>query len=397
MRRLCTIAALLLVASIAMVAAGCVSEPPPPPDDEIGSNLPGTTWQLSILYVDGSASTVLPGTVITLRFDDATIGGSAGCNQYFGSYSLIGSTISIGAVGSTLMYCAEPGVMDQETLYLSLLGDADIIAADEENLTLSAADGSPLLVFDRFREIPAIPDEGLAEYIKGSEWQLTALHHDDVVSSVISGSEITLIFHEESISGSAGCNRYMGSYSVDGAGISIGAIGATKMFCGEAGIMEQEGRYISLLGEAEAIAVDGVRLTLSDADGSPLLTFERITEPGEPSLTGVQWRLVSIMEKGSVLEAIPERAVTATFDGERISGSGGCNSYSAGYQIDGSMLVIDHPVSTLVYCQSPPGLMDQENRFFSLLPKMDLYIIEDGSLTLSSADGGISLSFVSGI
>ncbi|MBR1368938.1 hypothetical protein RJ53_05220 [Methanocalculus chunghsingensis] len=397
MRRLLTITALLLGASIALVAAGCVSVPPPPPDDEIGSNLPGTTWQLSTLYVDGSASPVLPNTTITVRFDEDTIAGSAGCNQYFGSYSLVGSEISIGTIGSTLMYCGEPGVMDQEALYLSLLGDADVIAADEENLTLSAADGSFLLVFDRFREIPAIPDEGLAEYIKGSEWQLTALHYDDAVSSVISGSEITLIFDEESISGSAGCNRYMGSYSVDGAGISIGAIGATKMFCGEAGIMAQETRYLSLLGEAEAIAVDGERLVLSAADGSPLLTFKRAIESPALSLTGVQWRLLSITENGTRTEAIPERAVTATFDGERIGGSGGCNSYSAGYQIDGSMLVIDHPVSTLVYCQSPPGLMDRESRFFSLLPKMDLYIIEDGSLTLSSADGDISLSFVSGI
>lgn len=397
MRRLCTIAALLLVAFIALVVAGCVSEPQPQPDNDIQPPLPGTTWQLSTFYDDGSPSAVLPGTVITLRFDEETLAGSAGCNQYFGSYSLIGSTISVGALGSTLMYCAEPGVMDQETLYLSLLGDADRIAADEEKLTLSAADGSPLLVFDRVREIPPIPDEEIADYVKGSEWRLTTFHYDDVVSSVISGSEITLIFHEESISGSAGCNRYMGSYSVDGAGISIGAIGATKMFCGEAGIMEQEGRYISLLGEAEVIAVDGETLTLSDAAGSPLLTFERITELPEPSLTGVQWRLVSITEKGYVSEAIPERAVTATFDGERISGSGGCNSYSAGYQMDGSMLVIDHPVSTLVYCETPPGLMDQESRFFSLLPKMAEYSIENGSLTLSSADGDISLSFVSGI
>ena len=61
------------------------------------TGLEGADWQLS-RYLDASGQLlpVLPGTTVTARFRDGKVGGSAGCNRYFGGYTAgTGSHLSI--------------------------------------------------------------------------------------------------------------------------------------------------------------------------------------------------------------------------------------------------------------------------------------------------------------
>jgi len=70
-------------------------------------------------------------------------------HSYFASYEIDGQDITIDSIGATEMACLEPeGVMDQETLYLSALGQAErfliedgtlkIFYSDDQVLTFSA-------------------------------------------------------------------------------------------------------------------------------------------------------------------------------------------------------------------------------------------------------------------
>ncbi len=100
------------------------------PVEEIGTistaSLDGSTWILDG-YGDFSDPTpVLPDTEISITFDVAAgkISGSAGCNNYFASYTEeAGRVLSIGPVGSTMMACPK-AIMTQETTYLSMLQTA---------------------------------------------------------------------------------------------------------------------------------------------------------------------------------------------------------------------------------------------------------------------------------
>jgi heat shock protein HslJ len=85
--------------------------------------LAGITWDLQLYRSSsGSNTPVIPDTSITAFFSPDIINGSAGCNSYTGGYTTSGlNGISIGPLAVTLMYCGEPGVMDQETAYLALL------------------------------------------------------------------------------------------------------------------------------------------------------------------------------------------------------------------------------------------------------------------------------------
>jgi heat shock protein HslJ len=68
-----------------------------------------TAWELESL----TGNDVLPDTTITLEFSGDQVSGSAGCNQYGGSYQARGDSLSVGDVFSTEMGCLEPeGILD---------------------------------------------------------------------------------------------------------------------------------------------------------------------------------------------------------------------------------------------------------------------------------------------
>jgi heat shock protein HslJ len=84
----------------------------------------GITWNLDrYKQVSGTEVPVIQDMEVTALFDPiGTVNGTAGCNAYNGAFTTSGSNgITFGPLTTTLMYCGEPGVMDQETAYLTLL------------------------------------------------------------------------------------------------------------------------------------------------------------------------------------------------------------------------------------------------------------------------------------
>jgi len=73
--------------------------------------------------------------------------GSAGCNQYSANYTTGDLAISISQPVMTEMYCENPLVMQQETVYLNDLPKAVEIRVSESNLNLYDKTGKPVLVF----------------------------------------------------------------------------------------------------------------------------------------------------------------------------------------------------------------------------------------------------------
>jgi heat shock protein HslJ len=75
----------------------------------------GTEWELHELH--GTSAPLGAGARrATIRFDadTARVAGFAGCNRYFGSYTLDGASLRFGAVGMTRMACAEGMALEQQ-------------------------------------------------------------------------------------------------------------------------------------------------------------------------------------------------------------------------------------------------------------------------------------------
>jgi heat shock protein HslJ len=249
-----------------LIAAGCTGKEPVPSD----LRLNGTRWTLTGYAADGTLRQVINGSPVTLEFsNDGRITGSAGCNHYFAGYGMKGTTITIGQAGSTEMYCAVTGVMDQESAYLALLSRAASVTAGNDRLTLADAKGTTILSFTRI--VPPAP-----EPLVGTNWTLDSVYSGDAVSSVIAGTTITAVFGKDgSVTGSAGCNHYFASYNVSGTSMTIGSAGSTKMYCTGPGVMQQESTYLASLSRAAAFTITGNRLSLAEANGTTLLSFTK--------------------------------------------------------------------------------------------------------------------------
>lgn len=107
--------------------------------------LAGTAWELTT-FIDGdAASSILSGTTPTLTVEDLAgrISGNAGCNSFGGPAAFGEQSVEVGPLVSTKMAC-DKAVMDQEGLFLEVLGAATTWEVDGTTLRLTAADGRAL-------------------------------------------------------------------------------------------------------------------------------------------------------------------------------------------------------------------------------------------------------------
>ena len=103
--------------------------------------LDGTSWILTAYQ----KTQPIDGTTITATFLNGEIKGSAGCNSYFSSYQVKGDEIEMGVIGQTEMACLDPeGVMEQESIIMEFLRDAQEFLLTNGQLQIFRSDGEAL-------------------------------------------------------------------------------------------------------------------------------------------------------------------------------------------------------------------------------------------------------------
>jgi heat shock protein HslJ len=156
--------------------------------------------------------------------------------------------------------------------------------------------------------------------------------------------------------------------------------------------MDQEQQYLALLQSVTQFRVIDGRLELATADGVHVLRYASAV-----ALEGVTWVLQAYGDAQNPTNILASTAITARFDGtaDSISGSAGCNQYIAGYKADAGDIVISPAGVTGMFCADPPGRMDQEQQYLTLLGSVAQYKVTEGRLELATADGKRVLRYVS--
>ena len=85
------------------------------------------------------------------------------------------------------------------------------------------------------------------------------------------------------MAGSAGCNRYMASYTVEGDTVALGPTAVTRKMCALPGVMEQEQGYLTALESARTYRINGDELDLVDADVALDLAEAHVDRPVDPA------------------------------------------------------------------------------------------------------------------
>jgi heat shock protein HslJ len=111
-------------------------------------------------------------------------------------------------------------------------------------------------------------------------------------------------------------------------------------------------------------------------------------EPGEAApIEDITWVLEAYGDRGSLQALVEDTEITAEFKSadSTVVGSGGCNSYFVGYEIDNDSLTVISPIgATEMAC--PPPIMDQEQEYFDLLETTETFLIHNDKLIISCSD-----------
>lgn len=138
-------------------------------------------------------------------------------------------------------------------------------------------------------------------------------------------------------------------------------------------VPQMNGRYLTIALMALAVLLVGC--SPSPADG--------------PSLEGTQWVLVALEGE----PPLPDRAPSAEFSADQISGSASCNHYFGTYAVSGGDITITDVARTEMYCMDPEGVMGQEEAFVAALTSAAGYRFAGARLELLATTGSLILAF----
>ncbi len=114
-----------------LMVSSCSTFNSPPVDD-----LEGTRWNL--LFIRKSVP--IPNNIISIEFNNGEVGGTTGCNSYFGEYKTQGNEISFAQIAATEMACLDPeGIMEQEQDYMTFLSEVVAYSIESDRLILKKA------------------------------------------------------------------------------------------------------------------------------------------------------------------------------------------------------------------------------------------------------------------
>lgn len=334
--------------------------------------LTGSEWQL--VSLDGAP--VLESTTVTLAFaDDGSAGGSAGCNSWGASVTVEGSTITFGMPFSTRKMCAQEGVMEQEQAFLAALQAATAYSREGSTLTITYGTGAQLV----FSAISPLT---------GTNWALVSLGAAEAPTPLLQDTIVTLMLGDDgSAAGSAGCNRYRSSYSVDGSSISFGPIVSTMMAC-EPAVMEQEAAFAQALEAASSFSLVDGQLSIAYGDGEQLVLRPLSV------LAGSEWTLSAWNAGGQDIALVDGSRITLGFGyDDDAYGFASCNRYRSSVVVEDSAITFGAAATTRMMCEQP--LADQEAAWLSTLQAAVSFVLRGDQLTLIASDGS-TLTFTPG-
>lgn len=236
----------------------------------------------------------------------------------------------------------------------------------------------------------------------------TSQNNTAQLQPILSEFPITISIESyDSISGSAGCNRYFGPLiNLTATAFSTSNVGTTRMLCREDGVMEQERKYVNFMRE-RSFSYEIVNTTLNGtvekelllrqpndtAEGEVLARFQFIsytlfdedidyatttsTNDIDDSLplVGTTWQATEYMPSFTtqLQSTVDGYAITISFELSRISGRVGCNGYGGDMtKLTSSTFHVGILLQLLMYCIHD-GVMDQEDSFMHLLTDRSFY------------------------
>lgn len=212
-----------------------------------GDSLADTSWVL----IDGIET--VPGTELTLSFENGMVGGNDGCNGFGGDeVDVADGRFALGPVGQTEIGC-EAEVTRAAADYMQALFDSDTWSIDAGRLILTGS--STTLVFEA---PPTVDDAELT----GVTWLLTTVIQGDTASSALGTSGFLRLDDDGTLSGSTGCRDLSGEWILREGNRVVFTTFAADGACAPE-LVDQDAFVVTVLGDGFRAVVDGDRLRVT--------------------------------------------------------------------------------------------------------------------------------------
>ncbi len=225
--------------------------------------------------------------------------------------------------------------------------------------------------------------------LEGNHWKADSYRNRaGETVNVLPNTRATAQFRDGEVNGNASCNNYFGSYTMDGQNIQISEqLGMTQQLCNPPEVAQQESEYLSALISSRTFKIENEQAIMTDANGNVVLTFS-LLKPAP--LTSTNWTVLRYNNgRGGVTSVIRDTEITALFatDGQ-LTGSGGCNNYSATYEVNGNDITIQPEMAmTMMACPEPQGVEQQEREYLGAIAQAASFSIVDNELELRNSEG----------
>lgn len=235
---------------------------------------------------------------------------------------------------------------------------------------------------------PPIVEEMPLPTLVGTNWLARTIADQ----TPIQGTSVFATFNQDGrVTGNDGCNNFNGSYTVSGNQLTLDPnMISTKMAC-QPDINQQAAAFVTALLATTRYELAGNLLMLYQGDVAGITMIDQGN-----SLAKTSWSVTSYNNGNqAVVSMIPETAVNMTFgDDGTVSGNSGCNSFTGQYAPSGSNIAVSQLASTMMACESPEGVMDQEAAFLAALQSAATWQIRGNELSMRTAEDALAIMAV---
>ena len=155
-------------------------------------------------------------------------------------------------------------------------------------------------------------------------------------------------------------------------------------------------RLVLVLVAAMALAVAACGSASSTPAPTPTPVPTSAPSSAPLELAGTSWSLIEYASPSGEIFTVPAAVTpTAEFTADTMSGRAGCNTFNAGYTLDGDNFTLTGISSTMMACEGPVATV--ETAYLQALAVLDkAAMLDDGRLQLWDAEGKTTLVYVKG-
>lgn len=215
--------------------------------------------------------------------------------------------------------------------------------------------------------------------VENTYWSLVEFDGKPVPASVAGKVHIMLSEDGTRLSGSDGCNRITGNYTLsNGTQLAFSQIASTRMACQTVGWNAAE--FNEMLETTNNFTVSDNKLMLNVNKRAPLAVFVKVEKN---DIVNKYWKLIELEGQQVNMADNQEREQYFIIrDDGTITGFAGCNPFSGNYTLDTGALRIkyNNVLSTLRSC---PDVKIDESAFLNVFNLTDNYTLVEDRLMLN--------------